>query len=97
VFEGQQPPRLGGPDPAAEGPHSTVRWDPTNERVYQTREFDANGNPVRDVDQTSPTYPNGNPRTDHPPAPHQHPWRVNDPAVGPKSGHKRGKGEPVSN
>lgn len=95
VLEGQQPPRISGPDPNAQGPHTVLRHDTVNNRTYQGREFDANQNPVRDVDFTSPTYPNGRPRPDHLPPPHQHKWEVNDPKVGPRSGFKRGGGEPL--
>ena len=95
VYQGQQPPRLPGgsqpePSPGA-GPHSRLRWDEVNNRVYQAREFDANGNPIRDIDFTSPTYPNGNVRPDHLPPPHQHLFEINDPKVGPKSGWIRVK------
>jgi RHS repeat-associated protein len=95
VFEGQQPARLPpGPDPDAGGPHTRLRRDTVNDRIYQGREFDANGNPVRDIDFTSPTYRNGRPRADHPAAPHQHPWVPNSPE-NPKAGFKRGAGEPA--
>ncbi|MCE9579652.1 MAG: hypothetical protein K8W52_41420, partial [Deltaproteobacteria bacterium] len=99
VPEGAQPDRLPvGPDPAAEGAHSRIRWDETSParsgdgtgRVYQGREFDAAGNPVRDIDFTSPTYPSGRPRTDHLPPPHQHDWIPNDPA-NPRAGYRRSR------
>ncbi len=95
VFEGQQPPRITGPHPAAGGPHTVLRHDPVNNRIYQGREFDAAGHPVRDVDFANPTYPNGHPRPGHPGPPHQHRWNVNDPAVGPRSGFRRGGPEPI--
>ena len=95
VLEGQQPPRIAGPDPAAQGPHSVLRHDPVNSRTYQGREFDASGNPVRDVDFTNPTFPSGRMRPNHPGPPHQHRFIVNDPAVGPRSGFKRGGPEPI--
>lgn len=95
VLEGQQPPRISGPDPAAAGAHSVLRHDAVNNRTYQGREFDAAGYPVRDVDFTNPTFPNGRPRPGHPGPPHQHPWHVNDPAVGPRSGFRRGGPEPI--
>ena len=41
------------------------------------REFNSAGEPVRDIDFTSPTYPNGNPRPGHLPPPHQHQWLPN--------------------
>ena len=79
VLKNQQPPRLGEsrPDPNALGPHSQLRYDTYNQRIYQAREFDESGQPVRDIDFTSPTYPNGNPRPDHLPPPHQHRWIPN--------------------
>jgi len=80
VYEGEQPDRLvPGPDPNAKGAHTRLRWDPKNNRVYQGREFDASGNPVRDIDFTNPTYPNGSPRPEHPGPPHQHKWAPVDP------------------
>jgi hypothetical protein len=97
VFKDQRPPRLvPGPDPAATSAHTRLRWDEANGRIYQGREFDDLGHPVRDVDFTSPTYPNGGIRADHAPAPHQHRYEINDPRVGPKSGHRRSdKGAPL--
>ncbi len=79
VYEDQQPPRFGEPRPdaSAQGPHTQLRWDTHNHRVYQGREFDAAGQPVRDIDFTSPTFPNGTPRPDHLPPPHQHGWGPN--------------------
>ena len=51
VVKGQQPPRLPRtPDPAATGAHSRIRYDTVNQRIYQLREFDTSGNPVRDID-----------------------------------------------
>ena len=94
VYEGQQPARITGPDLAAGGPHSRIRWDNVNSRVYQSREFDAVGNPIRDIDFTRPTYPNGIPRPGHY-VPEQHRWHVNDPAAGPSSGFRRGPGQPL--
>src|SRR5437667_10523978 len=89
VLEGQQPPRIGGgPDPAAQGPHTVLRYDLRNKRIYKGREFNEVGNPVRDVDFTNPTYPSGEPRPGHPGPPHQHRYIVNDPAVGPRSGFR---------
>jgi hypothetical protein len=92
VLAGQQPPRLGAakPTPGAEGSHTQLRWDTKNNRVYQGREFDSNGNPVRDLDFTSPTFPNGKPRPDHLPPPHQHDWIPNDPN-NPSAGFRRSK------
>lgn len=93
VYEGEQPPRIAGPDPAAQSPHSVVRWDRVNGRVYQSREYDAAGNPVVDIDFTHPTFPNGTLRPGHT-VPEWHPWKVNDPRVGPASGFRRGPGMP---
>ena len=96
VLDGQQPPRLPRtPDPSANGPHSLIRHDAVNDRIYQLREFDANGNLVRDVDMTNPTFPNGTPRPNHPGPPHQHRFSINDPNVGPASGFKRGAPEAI--
>jgi hypothetical protein len=93
VYEGQQPARIAGPDPAAMGfPHSVLRWDMVNGRVYQAREFGAGGQPVRDVDFTNPTYPNGVPRRGHPGPPHQHRWIAVDPS-NPAAGFWRGVAE----
>lgn len=93
---GEQTPRLGEavPDPNAIGAHTRLPWDTNNMRVYQAREFDESGHPVRDIDFTVPTYPNGTPRPDHA-VPEQHPWIVNDPSVGPTSGLRRGQGGPL--
>lgn len=79
VYQSQRPPRFGEPiaDPLAQAAHSRLRWDQYHQRVYQAREFDTNGQPVRDIDFTSPTYPNGTPRPDHLPPPHQHLWLAN--------------------
>jgi hypothetical protein len=90
VYEGQQPPRIKGSDPAAQGAHSVLRHDTVNNRIYQAREFDAAGHPVRDIDFTNPTYPNGGPRPGHPGPPHQHRFFMNNPNVEPRSGFKRG-------
>lgn len=79
VTKEQRPPRLGGakPDPEAQGAHSQLRWDNYNQKVYQAREFNELGQPIRDIDFTSPTYPNGSLRPDHFPPPHQHRWLPN--------------------
>jgi RHS repeat-associated protein len=92
VYKGEQPSRLGAPkpDPSAEGAHSRLRWDTINNRVYQAREFDSVGNPVHDIDFTSPTYPNGNIRPDHISPPHQHNWLPVNPN-NPKAGFRRSK------
>jgi RHS repeat-associated protein len=95
VYEGQQPRRISGPDPAAEGAHTVLRIDTVNKRVYQGREFDPTGHPVRDIDFTNPTTPSGSFRPGHPGPPHQHRFEVNDPKIGPKSGYRRGPPEPI--
>ncbi|MGL5035228.1 MAG: hypothetical protein ACRC6M_15675 [Microcystaceae cyanobacterium] len=79
VMKQQRPPRLGGaePDLQAQGSHSQLRWDRYHYRVYQAREFNELGQPVRDIDFTSPTYPNGSLRPEHLPPPHQHLWQPN--------------------
>jgi len=109
VVEGRQPPRLPRmksgvpePEPGAVGPHSRLRWDPDTPsrsgrgrgRVYQERQFDEAGNPVRDIDYTSPTYPSGRPRPGHAPPPHEHAFTPNDPAR-PQAGFKRGDPVPI--
>lgn len=96
VFNGQKPPRIYGPDPEAISSHSVLRWDIRNNRIYQMREYDAAGFPVRDVDFTNPTFPrSGQPRPGHPGPPHQHLFAINNPNVAPRSGFVRGKSEPL--
>src|ERR1700722_9843209 len=90
VCDGQQPRRLGLPEasfnPAANGaPHSVLRWDRVNQRVYQAREFGPGNVPLRDIDFTNPTFPNGTMRPAHPGPPHQHWWHLvvpNKPVAG---------------
>lgn len=89
VFVGQRPTRIQGPLPEASGAHSVIRRDTFNNRTYQAREFDSQGNPVRDIDFTNPTYPSGRPRPGHPGPPHQHRFEVNNPRIGPRSGYRR--------
>ncbi|MGA9382341.1 MAG: hypothetical protein WBV73_26575 [Phormidium sp.] len=96
VLRGQKPPRISGPDPTAIGPHSVLRWDTTNNRIYQRREYDADRFPVRDIDFTNPAFPgSGTPRPGHPGPPHQHRFAVNDPNIGPRSGFIRSGPEPL--
>ena len=90
VFEGQQPPRITGPEAAAQGkPHTVLRWDPVNGRIYQAREFGPDNTPIRDIDFTNPTFPNGTVRPGHPGPPHQHRWIPNNPN-NPRAGFRRG-------
>ncbi len=91
VRKGQQPRRITGPDVTAHGPHSILRWDTINHRVYQAREFDINNYPVRDIDFTNPTFSDGSPRPNHPGPPHQQRWEVNNAKIGPRSNFKRSK------
>ncbi len=91
VLKGQQPGKVTGP--LSDEPHSVVQWDKTNERVYKAREYGENGVPIRDIDFTHPTFPNGTPRPDHT-TPEQHIYIPNDPN-NPKAGYKRGKGQPL--
>lgn len=93
IVEGSQPPRIQGPQSLE--PHSVLRWDRTNKRVYQAREYGLDGAPVRDIDFTNPTYPNGTPRPGHAGPPHQHRWTISNPNVGPKSGYTRGDPVPL--
>ncbi len=82
VREGQQPARLVSPDRAALGvPHSVIRWDTVHRRVYQAREYGLGSQPVRDIDFTNPTYPDGTMRMGHPGPPHQHRWFAVDQAI----------------
>src|SRR5437870_5218362 len=95
VYKGQQPRRIMGPELAALGyPHSVIRWDHVHQRVYQSREFDPNGNRVRDIDFTVPTYPDGRPRPGHPGPPHQHRWVPLDPN-NLRAGWRRESPEPI--
>ena len=94
VYKSQKPSRIYGPDPNAIAAHSVLRWDTINNRIYQMREYDANGNPVRDIDFTSPTFPrSGKIRPQHPGPPHQHRFYINDPKIGSRSGFIRDKPE----
>ncbi len=93
VYEGQQPGKVKGPAVGAEGPHTVLARDPVNGRTYKAREYDGNGNPVRDIDFTIPTYPSGRERPNHS-APEEHLYTPNDPS-NPKAGYKRGPGQPL--
>jgi hypothetical protein len=50
-----------------------------NHRLYQAREYGLGDTPLRDIDFTNPTFPNGVMRPGHPGPPHQHAWRPVDP------------------
>jgi len=79
VMEGQVPERLGDPigDKELRGhSYTALRWDNINNRVYQAREFNAQGQPVMDIDFTTPTYPSGRIRPGHF-APEVHYWVPN--------------------
>ena len=96
VFRRQKPPRISAPDPAAIAPHSVLRWDSNNNRIYQRHKYDTEGFPIRDVDFTNPTFPrSGTLRPGHPGPPHQHRFIINDPNVGSRSGFIRGEPEPL--
>jgi RHS repeat-associated protein len=60
------------PDPEATGPHTQLGSNEGRNGSYnQAREFDANGNPVRDVDFTDHGRPSNHPN------PHQHKYQEN--------------------
>ena len=94
VYEGEQPPKIRVPDPLADGtPHTALKWDEVNGRVYKAREYGSGGIPIRDVDFTHPTYPSGILRPDHS-VPEQHLWVVND-EDNPRAGYRREDGRPI--
>ena len=94
IREGEQPGKITGPSPEAEGtPHTVLQRDASG-RVYKARQYGEGGVPDKDVDFTTPTYPNGKPRPGHT-APGQHRWIPNDPN-NPSAGYKRGPNEPLS-
>jgi hypothetical protein len=45
-----------------------------NGRVFQERYYNEKGYPVKDVDYTSPTFPDGRPFADHAEPDHEHLW-----------------------
>ncbi|MCL1792134.1 MAG: hypothetical protein FWG40_12490 [Peptococcaceae bacterium] len=97
VLEGQQPQKITGPAKNADGsmvsgPHTVLQYDNYNGRVYKAREYGNNGIPIKDIDFTHPTFPNGTLRPNHT-VPEQHLYRPNDP-LNPKAGYKRGPGQP---
>jgi len=94
VFEGQSPGKIRGIDPEARGfAHTVLKWDglaPLRSRIYKARTFGADGIPIKDIDFTAPTFPNGTIRPNHF-LPEQHLWLPN-----PSGGTPiRGKGEPL--
>ncbi|MEU0632857.1 hypothetical protein [Streptomyces sp. NPDC005989] len=93
VYEGEQPGKIRRPDPEATGPHTVIQRDAVNDRVYKAREYDDDGNPVRDIDFTHPTFRSGRPRPDHS-TPEEHLYIPNIPG-NPQAGFKRGKGQPL--
>ena len=95
VYTNQKIPRLPyEPDPAAVDesgnpvPHTRLRIDPYNDRVYQGRTFDSSGTPVYDIDFTHPADPNGNVIRNHTPAPSWTRLGLANPAA-PRGGFKR--------
>jgi hypothetical protein len=96
VFKEQRPPHIVGLVSYASGPHSVLRIDRVNHRIYQAPEYDANGLPVRDIDFTVPLRPDGVRRRGHPGPPHQHRWLLNNPLIGPRAGYERDDPEPLT-
>jgi hypothetical protein len=77
-------------------PHTRLRWDKQNKRIYQAREFDKHGLPVRDIDFTGTTTKDGKLRLPNEPIPHVQRWTKNNPD-NPNSGYKRSrKHEPLN-
>ena len=78
----------GEPIPDADAPHTQLGTKSGRKGKYpQAREFDENGNPVRDIDFTDHGRP------DHHPNPHQHPIEPNPTGGTPK----RGPSQPLEN
>ncbi|MFC5472433.1 hypothetical protein [Paraherbaspirillum soli] len=97
VMEGQQPGKITGPLKGSGGntisePHTVLQYDTSNRRIYKGREYGNDGIPIRDLDFTHPTFPNGTLRPNHT-VPEQHLYIPNDP-LNPKAGYKRGPGQP---
>lgn len=91
VYKGQQPGKIQGP--ISDTPHSILQRDNVNNRIYKSREYGENNVPVKDIDFTNPTFPNGKLRPNHT-IPEQHKYIANDPN-NPKAGYKRGPGGPL--
>lgn len=67
------------PDVNTSGPHTQLGTrDGRNGKYPQAREFDKEGNPVRDIDFTDHGYPENHPN------PHQHLWQKNQTGGTPK-------------
>ena len=96
VMEGQQPGKITGPlnvqGNIVNEPHTVLQWDSMG-GIYKAREYGYNSIPIRDIDFTHPTFPNGTLRPNHT-APEQHLYIPNDPN-NPKAGFKRGPGQPL--
>jgi RHS repeat-associated protein len=72
--------RYGRPVPDADAPHTQLgRQDGRRGSYPQAREFDASGNPVRDIDFTDHGRPGH-------PSPHQHSWEPNPSGGTPRRG-----------
>jgi len=91
VYEGQQPGKVKGS--ISDSPHSVIKNDAVNNRIYKARTYDGNGVPVKDIDFTHPTFPNGTLRPNHT-VPEQHLYIQNIPGNS-RSGYKRGPGTPL--
>ena len=72
VVIGDRPP-FAQPVPGI-GPHSVIRWDMRNTRIYGGKTFDCNGRPVVDWSATQITSSDGRPRPDHLPGPNHQFW-----------------------
>lgn len=75
----------GNPIPEADVPHTEI--GSRGGKYSQAREFDAQGNPVKDIDFTD----HGRPKTH--PNPHEHPYQPNPTGGTPK----RGNPQPLEN
>jgi RHS repeat-associated protein len=72
---------LPAPDPEASGPHTQIGTKEGSKGPYkQAREFDANGNPVKDIDFTDHGRPSNHTN------PHQHPYKPNPTGGTPQRG-----------
>jgi hypothetical protein len=79
------------PDPdAGTNPHTRLRRDTINKRIYQARTFGDDGVPLKDIDFTVPTRPDGTAWDNSIPVPHEQKWFEVIPGR-PSSGYKRSK------